>query len=334
MGEPRSLGGAEGGELVETKTLSSGATKKPSYSDMARRKFPNIIIDLVAGEDRESKRLSYGVIADIIFDFLKLKKSEFARFQTFREEDKRHTLKIRTTKDIDVKKRYGAHHKFEVSDKKEGVIWKASIRGGGEEPQKEKEKTLKLRVFNPPEEATFEEVKEEIEKFAEVRSRIIEEVVSVEEEPRLAGFPIGVLHLWIKDIPKVPSFITVRRQRVRIRVALPPNVCLKCRKNGHRIAECNETNDTPEDNSANGKGTEEPSEMSEERESDDEMTTEIGRGEIEKVEYLNEEGKLPAFELLETDVKHPKKNGPTVAKPIRGGASRGRVKRDGLRSTS
>lgn len=329
MGEPRPPGG---GDAAEAKTFSSGDKNRPSYSDMAKRKFPNVTIDLVAGEAGESKRLSYSVVADIIFDFLKLKRSEFVRFQTFKEEDDRFTLKIRTTTDIDVKRRYGTQHEFEALDTKEGITWKASIRGGGEEkPRKEKEKTLKLRVINPPEEASFTELKQEIEKFGEMRSRIVEEVVSIEEEPRLAGYPTGVLHLWIKDIPKVPSFITVRRQKVRVHVALPPNVCLKCRGTGHRAAECKEGSDNQEGNSANENDVGKTNGMDDEmQELEDDIAVGIESG---RPENVNEDGLV--FAVSERN-KKSKKSVPTIVKPVRGegGASRGRGKREGLRSTS
>lgn len=361
MGEQSPPGGAQGSAASEAQTFIGADNRIPSYSDVARRNFPYVTIDLVAREDERSKRLGFTVIADIIFDHLKLKKDEFTRFRTFKEEEGKQTLKIRTMKSINVRERYGAAPVFEVADQKEGQVWRASIRGA-EGQRNEEEETLKLRVINPPEDALFGEVKQEIEKFSVITSRIREEVVPVEEEPRLAGCPTGVLNLRIRKIPKIPSFIMIRRQRVRIHVALPPNVCLRCRENGHRAAECSSRRNDPRratrnpnamvgntdylgDDPATEEGTIMPNGMTEHTDPEDDSATgneSVPEGPNENIESESEYDSATEKELaLEVTIKgeKSKKNSSKVVKPVRGGGStqRGRGhagKREGLRSTS
>lgn len=228
--------------VPEVGIICDGTKTKTSYTEVARRKFPNISLDMEPIAANNIARLSYRIIADVIFDRLKLKREEFMRFQTFKEENGSHSLKIRTTKDIDVKKRFGGCNVFEIQDEEGGVCWKATVRGALEENVQREEK-LKLRIINPPEEAAFGEIKAEVEKFAEVKSGVREEVVSVQEEPRLAGCPTGVLSVMIGKklkVAKIPRYITIRRHRVRIHLALPPNVCLRCLESGHRVASCPE----------------------------------------------------------------------------------------------
>lgn len=334
MGERGPAGGAGVGE---TQTNSSGDNNKKSYSEVTRRRFPNITVDMVPEGGEQNKHLGFSVIADVIFDHLRLKKGEFLRFQTFREEGGRITLKIRTVKDIDVKQRFGERHEFEVPDNKGNVHWKASIRGAVRVVSAEREESLKLRVINPPEEASMGEVREQIEKFAEVRSRIIEEVVPVEEEPRLAGYPTGILHIWIKKIPTVPKFIMIRRMKVRVQVAIPPDVCLRCREKGHRVAECHRTA---------GAGDGMPTGISEENQDyKDESAT---GNEDEKPNGIQSEGENSEGDLApERDIEgpgkaqekreNPKMSGPSIVRGVKGGSGGvrgGGSKRQGLRSTS
>lgn len=74
MVEQRPLGGAGSEAAAEAQTITSQDEIMQSYSDVARRRFPNLTIDLVAKEGEKSKHLGFTVIADIIFDHLKLKR--------------------------------------------------------------------------------------------------------------------------------------------------------------------------------------------------------------------------------------------------------------------
>lgn len=327
-----STDGAIRGACFGTEAITSDGMNRPSYGEVAKRKFPNITVDLVPDRIEKGARLGYSVVADVIFDHLKLFRTEVLRFQTFKEDNGRQTLKIRTTKDINVRERFGAVSNFEVPDGKQGLLWRASIRGAAERRAAPEEETQKLRIINPPEEASFKEVKEAVEKFAVVKSSIKEEVVSEQEEPRLAGYPTGVLYLRIKKGPTVPQYIMIRRQRVRVHVALPHNVCLRCREEGHRVADCDrprdrdlghlgenlEANSPPED----GPETEEENEAFGKRNDEHEEGFGLGPG-GERTEEMNG-----------VSLKKP-----IVVKPVRGGGGPARVRgsrgrRDGLRSNS
>lgn len=207
------------------------------YAEIVRRKFPNVTVDFVAIENEEEVCPSYSLIADVVFDCMKMRRQEINGFQTFREEKGKFTIKIKSAQDIDVNTRFKDSSEFRLVDN-EGMNWRISIRGVRREEER-KEVTWKLRIFNPPQEASFGEVKEEVEKIAVVRSGIREEVVTEEEEPRLSGIPTGVLNVRIKPTGRrIPGFITVRRIKVRIRLILPSNVCIRCFSEGHRASEC------------------------------------------------------------------------------------------------
>lgn len=333
MRDSNPAGGAAGGPSVATKTSSSQDNNKALFTEVTRRNFPNITIDFVTDTDARYKRLGYSVIADTIFDHLKLKRSEFDRFRTFGEEDGKQTLKIRTTADIDVKRRYGASPKFEVRSERDGLVWEGTIRGAVPVEVAEAEETVKLRVVNPPEEAAFSEIVTEVQKFAEVRSDVREEVVPAELEPRLAGYPTGIVFMRIKKGARVPPFMKIRRQKVRIHVALHPNVCLKCHENGHRAAECQRREANDEDPAVmEGEKSEE--------EAEEEQKEEIELG----FKGERKEGNEPRFEEDQEETPRGEKmkgGGPSVVKPVRGGGgtARGRGRGGGgsgirTRSTS
>lgn len=325
MGEPSPRDGAVGGVDAAPQTIRSENANTPSYTEITKRKFPNITVDLVPSGEVGSKRLGYGVIADLIFDRLKLGREEFQRFQTFNEEEGKQTLKIRMTKDINVKDRFGTSSEFDVQDQKCGLIWKATIRGAKERANKiVHDDSLKIRIINAPEEASNTEVREEIEKFAEVKSRINEEVVSKEEEPRLAGVPTGVLNLRIKKIPltSVPRFIIIRRQKVKIHVVLPPNVCLLCQRTGHRAAMCS------------SRGSDHSKAKKEKEDENETWKEEVTEGDFEPEETSDghNDGEGESFvELHDTEKGEKQKKIQVVVK--RGVGNR-RGARRGLRSTS
>ena len=99
-----SPGGAVDVMESKTQTNSSGDSVKTTYSEISKRKFPNVTVDLASESADPDQRLTFGAIGDIIFDHLRLKRDEFVRFQVFKEEVGKYTLKIRSVGDIDVKK--------------------------------------------------------------------------------------------------------------------------------------------------------------------------------------------------------------------------------------
>lgn len=334
--------GASVGDKPEMNLNNSpNANKQTSYNEVAKRKFPNITVDLEVSGATANMRLTYNNIADIIYDRLRLKRGDFMSFRTFKEDVGKETLKIRTTWDVDVKKRYGRSPSFAVVDERRGIEWKGTIRGADSSVVPTVEETMKLRIINPPEEASFAEVRAEVEKVLEVRSGIREELVSGDEEPRLAGVPTGILSVRIKKVASrssIPRYITIRRQKVKIHLALPPDVCLKCFLKGHRVATCPTVGGGEEEEEEEDGQEEEEAEHEREEEDVKEEDRKVHGDEAGGEKSKNEDNGLENDMVKKIGDKNSGK-GPSILKPVRGGggASGGtsrRGARQGLRSTS
>jgi len=206
------------------------------YASIVKRRFPNVTIDLVAMDGNEQTHLSFGLVADIIINHLKMGREEICRFNIFKEDKYNFVLKVRTQKDINVKERFSDRESFEFVDHRNNTKWRGSVRGIiAKESNRD---TCKLRIINAPDEASNEEIINEIQKFTEVKSTIKEEVVLKEEEPRLAGLPTGILNVKIKKVSSIPRYLVIMKQKVRIHVVIPRDMCAKCYVRGHKAAIC------------------------------------------------------------------------------------------------
>lgn len=197
----------------------------PVEARRAQDDLLSIYLDLDCPE-RPDAPITDTVVADFIFDELRLKSDEFVGI--VRAGSGQRSVKIETVRHINVAERFGEDPSFvRVIG---GSKWSCILRGG--------ERSSPMRFFNVPRWVTNQDLITTITPFAKALGPIEKELFGKLNDPRLKGHTTGHRRVQVVSRGPIPDFISIGSRKFRIYHRDQAVRCFVCRKEGHMKAEC------------------------------------------------------------------------------------------------
>lgn len=206
-------------------------TESYSYAGVTKRSFPSLVLDF--SSEASNAILTTTIIADFLFEDLKLKKQEVTKVSKvpsppIGQNFSRRTVRIRTEEEIIVKDRFGDSFEFQRSYG--NIQWRCQIRGG--------RKNSNLRLLNVPDDMDEERMVGAIKSFAKPLSEVKDEVFGQFHDPRLNGIPNGNKLILIEVEGIVPEYIEIGSRKIRVLHRSQPRRCYACNQAGHFQVDC------------------------------------------------------------------------------------------------
>lgn len=193
----------------------------------AKDDLMSLVLDFKCKENPDAL-VTDKVIADFIFDELKLQRSEITGLVQLGGGNGQRSVRVETVHPFDVNERFGdnLHYQRMVIERK----WLCSIRKANSASY--------LRFFNVPGWITNEELLSVITSFAKPLATMEKECFGKFQDPRLSGLTNGHRRVLVTCLGIVPDFISLGLKKIRIYHRDQVPKCFTCHQAGHMKANC------------------------------------------------------------------------------------------------
>ena len=221
-----------------TPALDQATPALNSWANIAKRKYPNLVLEFTPQVEDLGKKLNPKVSLDqvvgkFVFEDLQILRSELMEIRVFGSHTK--TVRFRTKQDIVVADRW-SHLPRDITKVHEGITWTCMVKGL-------KKKEAKLRIINVPEEASDQEIIQQISNFAPVSS-VKDESVTKGQSQLFHGMSNGNKVVMIEDGDHVnPDTITLAGKDTKVVLVKPR--CFNCNEIGHVAKSCTKEKTQP-----------------------------------------------------------------------------------------
>lgn len=205
--------------------VSYASVANKAANDLIGGRIAPVVIDFSCNQTEAY--LPWSVLADFIFNELKIRKSEILSLMTSRGVASA-TARIRTYQRVDVKERFGDC--FEFARISGGITWKCVVRGA--------QRFYPLRYHHVYGEVSADDLAKATAPFAEIKSTVMNEVFEDFHDNRLCGIPNGNMRVLILPTASIPEFIVVCGRKIRISHRDQTRRCFRCQAEDHLKSKC------------------------------------------------------------------------------------------------